>query len=71
MLLTDVEMAMALRLLPLLLSEAPLPVASAGTGKRKRNKWRPTAVETLQNFVDVQKVSVYNVNFLNICMNIA
>jgi len=55
-LLTDVEMAMALRLLPLLMSEAPLPVAVLSGKKRKRNTWRPTALETLQHFVDVQKV---------------
>lgn len=53
-LLTDVEMVVALRLLPLLLSEAPLPVTRAG--KRKRNCWRPTLVETLRYFVDVVEV---------------
>jgi len=47
-------MAISLRLLPLPLSEAPLPVAAAG--KRKKNNWRPTAVENLQQFVDVQQV---------------
>jgi len=46
-------MAISLRLLLLLLSEAPLPVAA---GKRKKNNWRPTAVENLQQFVDVQQV---------------
>jgi len=51
-------MAASLRLLPLLLSEAPLPVAAAG--KRKRNNWRPTALENLQHFVDVQQVCACN-----------
>lgn len=52
---TDVEMSLALRLLPVLLNEAPLPVA-ATAGKRKRNSWRPTTLETMKNFIDVQKV---------------
>lgn len=49
-------MAFALRFLPILLAEAPLPVSVPG--KRKRNSWRPTAMETMDNFVDVKTVSV-------------
>ena len=53
---TEVEMALALHFLSLLLSEAPLPVAVPG--RRKRNNWHPTQLESLEHFVDVQEVEL-------------
>jgi hypothetical protein len=49
---------MALRFLPLLLPEAPLHVQSVSMGKgRKHGTWRPTMLETMTFFVDVQPVN--------------
>jgi len=56
-LMLDVEMMQTLLLLPLLLPEAPFAVTGM-KGKRKRNVWKPSVLETMEHFVDVQKVFI-------------
>jgi len=57
----DVEMKMALMFLPVLLPESAIVLPTDPlTGKqgkaRKRKVWKPTVVESLQYFIDVQEV---------------
>ena len=53
----DIQMTLTLMLLPLLLSEAPFAINS-GERRRKRSVWKPSSVETMENFVDLQEVHV-------------
>ena len=66
LLCVDIQMTLTLVLLPLLLSEAPFAVNS-GERRRKRSVWKPSAVETMENFVDLQEVSVEFI-FLDGCV---
>lgn len=52
---TDEQMAVSLMLLPLLLPESQITVAS-GKG-RKRVHWKPSTAESMTFFVDVQAVT--------------
>ena len=52
-----VDMALTLAFLPLLLREAPFAITSEGR-KRKRNVWKPSLVETMENFIDIEQVFV-------------
>ena len=53
-----VEMSLTLLLLPLLLPESAFVVKSDRPG-RKRPVWKPTVVETMDHFVDVQQVVMF------------
>jgi len=50
---------MTLLLLPLLLPEAAFSVRQEGYRRRKRSVWKPSVVESLDHFIDVQEVLLY------------
>jgi len=48
-------MLLTLLFLPVLLPEAPFAI-TAGVKGRKRSVWKPTILETMEHFIDVQQV---------------
>jgi len=66
LLCVDIHMTLTLVLLPLLLSKAPFAVNSEER-RRKTSVWKPSAVETMENFADFQEVSVECI-FLDACV---
>lgn len=53
-------MTVALYTLPLLLPEACIAVKNK-PGSRKRSTWKPSVIETMTYFIDVQKVDWFDV----------
>ena len=56
-------MTAAMYALPLLLPEACVSVKSK-PGSRKRSTWKPTVLETMKYYIDVQKVDLRNFVFV-------
>jgi hypothetical protein len=52
----EVEMVLVLVFLPLLLPEAPFVLQGTCSRGRKRQIWKPSVIETMEHFIDVQEV---------------
>jgi hypothetical protein len=56
---SDLKMTAALYTLPLLLPEACVAVKNK-LGSRKRTTWKPSVIETMTYFIDIQKVDCFD-----------
>jgi len=64
-------MTLTLILLPLLLPEAPFSISSANQRRRKRLVWKPSVLETMEYFVDLQEVCVVMINWCVFCCKLS